>query len=527
MPFLFLILFRHTPKAGGESTPARPIGQTEKELPRETLYLPAGKGERVFREQADGAGMRRWWRWFSLARWGRLGHKRLVASMGNGGMKRLCALWVGVVLLGGIAVAESADLSRPRVWTAASGQQLAAVFVELSGDQVVLRNRSGESIRIPRNRLSAADQALLDESFGPMESVASSESSDLSRPRVWTSASGQQLMAAFVELSGNQVILKNRSGEPIRIPRTALSAGDQALLDESLGPMVSAPAAEDEFATPAPDMGAASYGTSAPSQGPITVAGTEIPLGQKTTFHVPLDEESIKALKKSKNEATEAVVGLWLPQDFDPRKEWRILLVSATVNASSIDHMHFYLDPARDAGGWIVIAGDGPHAPPSGDSTEWRWSMAKAGLMALDAAFPGARQWPIATGGFSGGAKRSGLLGGIFCRDKWNLIGMYMGGCNQDMASKGLATYRPGRAEFRKVPVFLSIGEQDTVATVQSGHKVRISLEATGFRDVRMETYDGAHDPYLPHTTEALKWFVELAAKSSASGAGAPAGRLR
>lgn len=85
--------------------------------------------------------------------------------------------------------------------------------------------------------------------------------------------------------------------------------------------------------------------------------------------------------------------------------------------------------------------------------------------MALDAAFPGARQWPIATGGFSGGAKRSGLLGAILCRDKWNLIGMYMGGCNQDMASKGLATYRPGRAEFRKVPVFLSIGEQDTVVT--------------------------------------------------------------
>ena len=50
-------------------------------------------------------------------------------------MKRLCAWWIGVVLLGGIAVAESPDLSRPRVWTAASGQQVAAVFVELSGDQ--------------------------------------------------------------------------------------------------------------------------------------------------------------------------------------------------------------------------------------------------------------------------------------------------------------------------------------------------------------------------------------------------------
>lgn len=355
--------------------------------------------------------------------------------------------------------------------------------------------------------------------------AAAAESPDLSRPRLWTAASGKQLMAVFAELSGDQVILKNRAGEPIRIPRDRLSAADQALLDEAFGPLPGAPPASNEFAEPPPDTAVAASGSSAPPQGPITVAGTEIPLGQKTTFRAPLDEESIKDLKKSKNEAVEAAVGLWLPPDFDPKKEWRILLVSATANASSIDHMYFYLEPAREAGGWIVIAGDGPSSPTSGDTTEWRWAMAKAGLLALDAAFPGARQWPVATGGFSGGAKRSGLLGALLCRDKWNLIGMYMGGCNEDMASKGLVNYRPGRAEFRKVPVFLSAGNRDETAPVQSADKVRLSLEATGFRDVRLETYDGAHDPCLPHTTDALKWFAELAAKNTASGG--PGRRLR
>jgi hypothetical protein len=41
------------------------------------------------------------------------------------------------------------------------------------------------------------------------------------------------------------------------------------------------------------------------------------------------------------------------------------------------------------------------------------------------------------------------------------------------------------------------------------------SMKASGFHKVRLETYSGAHDPYPPHTTEALNWFVAEANKSS------------
>ena len=135
---------------------------------------------------------------------------------------------------------------------------------------------------------------------------------------------------------------------------------------------------------------------------------------------------------------------------------------------------------------------------------------------ALHAAWPAARNWPVAACGFSGGAKRSGFLGALLCADNRPVIGMYMGGCNEDMATAGLKEYRPDRSAFRKVPVYISAGKKDTTATVNSANQVRLSLEATGFRDVRLETYDGGHAPDTPQITEALNWFKELRAKHAA-----------
>ena len=328
------------------------------------------------------------------------------------------------------------------------------------------------------------------------------DTNELARPRIWTSASGAQLTALFVEVSDDAVVLRKRDGERLRIVRTKLSAVDQSLLDEAFGPAA---------AEPPP---------------PLVVAGTEIRLGEKTVFRAPLDQEALAGLKKAGNEATEAVVGLWTPPDFDPRKEWSILLVSQTANASSVDHMDCYLESARNAPGWILLAADAP-APPPNDTTQGRWQMARAGLLALEAAWPGARRWPIAAGGFSGGAKRSGLLGALLCKHDWNLIGMYMGGCNEDMASEGLRTYQPDRLAFRKTPIFLGAGKKDDVAPVMKVNQVRLSMESIGFRDVRMETCDSDHNPNGPQITEALNWFKELRAKRAAGPAGArPSSRL-
>ena len=351
------------------------------------------------------------------------------------------------------------------------------------------------------------------------------ESDALARPRMWTSASGAQVAALFVELSGSDVVLRKRTGEQIRIPRAKLSAADQALLDEAYGPAAEpvavAPFAEEPAADP---VGLGVPATTPPPSAPsaFRVAGTEIPPAKQTTFRAPLDDEAQKILKKEGNPAAEAVVGLWLPPDFDPAKAWNVLLVSATADSSSVNSIFMYQASARDSGGWIVLAADGPEAPPKGDTTEWRWQMARAGLLALEAAWPAARQWPVATAGFSGGAKRSGLLGALLCADDRTVVGMYMGGCNEDMASAGLKEYRPNGPAFRKVPIYLSTGDQDSVATLAAANRVRNSMESSGFREVRSETYSGGHTADAAQITEALNWFKELQAERAPAGPGTP-----
>jgi hypothetical protein len=343
---------------------------------------------------------------------------------------------------------------------------------------------------------------------------------DITRPRIWTSASGAEMKAKFVELSGDQVILKNRRGKPIQIPRAKLSPSDQALLDAVYGPATTPSAFEDEFGRPDPgsagpeSLPAVDVQDTPSAQEPIRIGGTKIPLEQKTTFHIPLDAESIKALKKADNDATEAVIGLWLPVDFDPSTEWNILLISAMAD-TSISHMDGYLDSAKEAGGWIVIAADGPLYSPSGDTAQRHWRMVRAGLLALDAAWPGARQWPIATGGFFDGAERSGLLSALLCKNGWSLIGMYMGGCKKDMASRGQKKYHPKRSIFRKIPVYLSVGKKDNIISLMDVNEVRLSMKSNGFKDVRMETYNGGHKPDQSQITESLQWFKEVEAKKA------------
>ena len=72
-------------------------------------------------------------------------------------------------------LADTNELARPRQWTSISGAQILAIFVQVSGDKVELRNRAGERIQIPRAKLSAADQALLDEAFGASAPPAAEE----------------------------------------------------------------------------------------------------------------------------------------------------------------------------------------------------------------------------------------------------------------------------------------------------------------------------------------------------------------
>jgi len=237
--------------------------------------------------------------------------------------------------------------------------------------------------------------------------------------------------------------------------------------------------------------------------------------GEVGNFEVPLSLPQQRAAITGGNPPiATAKIALGVPPNFDPQKSWPLLLINATVDASSIELLGAYQREAL-AAGWVIMAADSP-VKPKDDNTERRLAAIEAGLDFLNAHWPSAKSWPIACGGFSGGAKRSGYVAAALMKQQRKIIGVLMGGCNEDTATAGLKRFNPLVA-FKWVPIFLSSGTTDQIATTSMIQYVEKSMKFSGFRNVRFETYEGAHDVYPQHTTEALRWFI-----ASSSGGASP-----
>lgn len=302
--------------------------------------------------------------------------------------------------------------------------------------------------------------------------------------RTWTARSGATMEAEWAGEEAGMVRLRKADGKVLGIALSALSDADQAFIRSQR------PAATTSTAAATPATASA-----------MTLGGVDLKRGELITFLAPLPSNAVKALKKEDNTVvTEARVGLAVPENFDPAKPQRVLVVSATSdgNSSSIGHAQQYIREAL-ARGWVVLAADPPNEEaPREISNMWRWGLLQAGLQEMHRAWPGSRTWSYATAGYSGGAKRSGYIGALLAADDYPLIGMFMGGCNQDMASLGLRDYGPKKSAFLKVPVFLSSGTEDKTATVRHAQTVRDSLRNTGFKEIRAETYAGGTIPLPP-----------------------------
>src|SRR5260370_34496539 len=98
---------------------------------------------------------------------------------------------------------------------------------------------------------------------------------------------------------------------------------------------------------------------------------------------------------------------------FDPARLWPILIVTSTTDfgCTSIRDAPWYRDAAMKEG-WIVRATDATISPRA-DSLQWRLSILTAALQMIRNDWPQSAQWPVAFAGFSGGAKRSGILAPI------------------------------------------------------------------------------------------------------------------
>jgi surfactin synthase thioesterase subunit len=168
-----------------------------------------------------------------------------------------------------------------------------------------------------------------------------------------------------------------------------------------------------------------------------------------------------------------------------------------------------YLKTLADAEGWIIVASDAT-IKPNHDSTPWRLSMLGAAFEAIRKDLPQSRNWPVAFCGHSGGAKRSCLLGAMMARSHGvNICGFFLSGINEDRLGEAYKTYHPG-AGLLEVPVWLSSGASDPIATPQAHVLVKASLERIGFKRVRLEQFTGGHQLKLSEVRRALQWFRQL-----------------
>lgn len=242
-----------------------------------------------------------------------------------------------------------------------------------------------------------------------------------------------------------------------------------------------------------------------------TLGGQQVQPGGKIEIRFPVSKyfQDVAAQAGNPRPETGRAV-LTFPAGFDPGRPWPILIVTSTSDFSrtSVMDADWYRRPAT-AEGWIVLGSDATINPRI-DSTQWRLGLLGAALETIRKEWPQSAKWPVAFAGFSGGSKRSGVLGVMLAKSgSVRVCGFFLSGINEDRLGEAYKTYQPG-AGFLEVPVWLSSGASDPIATPQAHNLVRTSLERTGFKRVRLEQFGGGHQLKMSEVRLALQWFRQL-----------------
>ena len=67
-------------------------------------------------------------------------------------------------------------------------------------------------------------------------------------------------------------------------------------------------------------------------------------------------------------------------------------------------------------------------------------------------------------------------------------IGVFQGGCNEPTMARTMRMVQRNEAQFLIIPVFLSGGDEDHMATREQVEEVRSNLRRNGFKRVRYST---------------------------------------
>ena len=315
--------------------------------------------------------------------------------------------------------------------------------------------------------------------------------------RSFTDISGKVIEAEFVSLAGGVVTI-SKDGHPFTLPLARFSKADQEFMD--------AQSAKTPDHAPAPT-----------AAGKIELNGKELTRnGSVNIIEAPLTEETLKKTRKNKD-LTGIKIGIALPAGFDPAVPQKVLWVSAAINndgerkAGNCSALRMYSGIAM-AEGWAVIAVDCNQGNPRGEDNQGSdvdMAIQHQAVSMMSAAWPGFSKSAFACAGFSGGSKASFYRVGQLATADLNVIGLFLGGCNQDMTEDARKETKVSGGGLRKIKVFVSNGNSDNIATVAAGKAVGTSADKN-FGQVRIETYDGGHGLSNDQFKTALRWFLEV-----------------
>ena len=243
----------------------------------------------------------------------------------------------------------------------------------------------------------------------------------------------------------------------------------------------------------------------------LKFAGVPFSPGSTVRADVPLSAQEKSYAGQGGNPVPQSALAvLATPANFDPRKSWPVLVPCSTSDfkrQNRDDLVQFYQRVGL-AEGWVLLAGDGPqHA--RNDTAAWRLAMTLAAIDALHHSFAGSEKWPMACAGFSGGAKGAGSIAPVLARNGCRITGIYLTGVNEDYLRGGYARSHPG-ANFLSTPIYVSIGHDDRIATLEQQYNVVGSIKRTGFQRIRTGTFRGGHEVNDAQTSLALEWFRSL-----------------
>lgn len=337
--------------------------------------------------------------------------------------------------------------------------------------------------------------------------------------RTWTDDLNRTWQGDFLRVDGPAAVFMV-NGKEYPFPLAHLSTADKLLIFK----LRQAP---QTVAAPAPTPAPATADVPAPAAGKQgTFGSVPVEPGETIETDLPLPAEYVAFVAKCYGGAaphpTHIRASLAVPADFDPAKPQKVLIGVATASgdAMSIPTTRGAYTKGGLAHGYLLLAADGGDGKPKyNDGPDYRLTLLKVALAELNARFPQAKkEWTFATAGFSGGAGYASHQALWLSTQGYRVGGMMLlnGGYYPTMWEHDPAM-RGNTSRWHQIPVFISWGEKDTIATPAI---MKDSINYTkngGYQRVRAESHPGVHQAWEEHVNLALEWFDSLAAGTGRS----------